>query len=94
MKMGGLLHRPLREAPRLACRWRMWGHMKAVCTLAGMAAGRACLVQDSGGLTMRKRLHSPLHPTEKTKPHYRMDSRVSLCGLVGRVGLEPTTKGL
>ncbi len=39
-------------------------------------------------------LHPPLHRTGKKKPRYRIDSRVSLSNLVGRVGLEPTTKGL
>ncbi len=30
----------------------------------------------------------------KKKAHYRFDSALSFASLVGRVGLEPTTKGL
>ena len=39
-------------------------------------------------------LHPPLHRTGKKKPRYRIDSRVSLCGLVGRTRFELVTNGL
>ena len=38
-------------------------------------------------------LHPPLHRTDKKKPHYRIDSRVSICrkGLTGGLGRNRTT---
>ena len=39
-------------------------------------------------------LHPPLHRTEKKKPRYLLDSRVSLLYLGWLMGLEPTTTGI
>ncbi len=39
-------------------------------------------------------LHPPLHRTEKEKPRYRIDSRVSFVYLGWLMGLEPTTTGI